>query len=75
MKNETLKRQNEFKKELGKPLRKYDTEIELEYDGGSDYCQDRIMVCYLDSIWEDGEQITNYSKIEFGTYIPKTIGL
>lgn len=75
MKNATLKRENEFKRELGKLLRKYDTEIELEYEQGGGYCPERIMVCYLDSIWKDDKQLTNYSKIEFGYYIPKTIGL
>ncbi len=74
MKNATLKRDNEFKRELGKFLRKWDTEIELEYVG-NDYCQDRVMVCYLDGKWENDEQITNYSKIELGSYIPKTFGL
>jgi hypothetical protein len=75
MKNETLKRENEFKRELGKLLRKYNTDIELEYEQGGGYHQDRLMVCYLDSIWKDDEQITNYSRIEFGSYIPRTIGL
>ena len=74
MKNATLKRDNEFKIELGKLLRKYNAEIELEYIG-SDYCQDRVMVCYLDSTWEGDKQLTNYSKIELGTYVTKTLGL
>ena len=75
MKNATLKRDNEFKRELGKFLRKWDTEIELEYEQGGGYHQDRVIVCYLDSIWENNECVIKDSKLQFGCCIEKSLGL
>jgi hypothetical protein len=74
MKEETLKRERQFTKELGEFLSKWDAVIELEYIGNG-YWEDRVMVCYLNSVWKEDKQITNYSRIEFGCYIPKTIEL